>query len=226
MSLSRSIRAAAFVALMMIVWPLDARAQADTARVKIPPPMRMTSMAGPRFGFTYLSRGIVDTLKSRDIDVNPVISQFGWQFEHQFYSSEGGPAVLNEWVLLLGGLEEGNALPSLSWIVGVRARNGAEFGVGPNFSPGGVALAIGGGVTTRIGALAVPVNVAYVQSGVGGRLSILTGFSIRRANYDREPRVQPRSPQPPIRPTPGLGLPTQPGWGGMPRNRLPRLPGT
>ena len=222
MSLSRSIRAAAFVALSIITWPLEARSQADTARVMVPPPMRATSMAGPRFGFTYLSQGIIDTLKTRDINVSPVITQFGWQFEHQFYSIEGGPAVLNEWVFLVGALEQGKPLPSVSWIVGMRGHSGAEFGIGPNFAPGGMALAIGGGVTTRLGALAVPFNVAYVQSGIGGRLSILSGFSLRSANNDREPRATrgPQAPQqPPIRPLP-------PPWGRSPGTRLPRLPGT
>ena len=74
------------------------------------------------------------------------ITQFGWQFEKQFYSKEGGLAAMNEWVLLFGGLEQGEALPSLSWMVGLRSSSGAEFGLGPNVTPAGVALAFAGGV--------------------------------------------------------------------------------
>ena len=91
-----------------------------------------------------------------------------------------GPAVVNEWVLLFGGLEQGHALPSLSWLVGLRSRNGAEFGLGPNLTPAGVALALAGGVTLRSGGLNVPVTFAVVPSKAGTRISMLTGFSLRR----------------------------------------------
>ena len=140
---------------------------------------REINLSGPRFGMTLLSPGTVDALAERDITVNPLISQFGWQFEKQFYGKESGVAVLNEWVFLLGGLEQGVALPSLSWLVGLRTSNGAEFGVGPNITPAGVALAFAAGVTFRSGILNVPVNVAVVPSKDGTRISMLTGFNLR-----------------------------------------------
>jgi DNA-binding winged helix-turn-helix (wHTH) protein len=54
------------------------------------------------------------------VDVKPVISQFGWQYERQFYSSGGDLTPLNVWVFLLGALEQGTAIPGLNWIVGLR----------------------------------------------------------------------------------------------------------
>ena len=87
---------------------------------------------------------------------------------------------MNEWVFLLGGLEQGYTLPSLSWLVGLRSRSGAEFGLGPNITPAGIALALAGGVTLRSGNLNVPVTIAVVPSKVGTRVSMLTGFSLRR----------------------------------------------
>ena len=83
--------------------------------------------------------------------MRPTISQFGWQFEKQFYAKDSGVAVLNEWIVLLGGLDQGVALPSLSWMVGMRTANGTEFGVGPNVSASGVALAIAAGHDTARG---------------------------------------------------------------------------
>lgn len=71
-------------------------------------------------------------------------------------------------------------LPSLSWMVGVRMRDGAEFGAGPNVTPAGTALAIAAGITFRAGALNVPVNLAVVPSKSGVRVSVLSGFSLRR----------------------------------------------
>lgn len=139
------------------------------------------SRSGPRFGVTWLGGALTDTLKARNnIDVAPVITQFGWQFERQFASLENGPVALNELVFLIGGLDQGTFLPSLTWIVGVRTPGNLEFGVGPNATPAGVALAISAGVTFRTGALNVPINMAVVPSRFGTRASILTGFNIYR----------------------------------------------
>lgn len=146
-----------------------------------PPPMaKAVSLAGPRFGVTFLSDGVVQKLGDRDIRVGNAVSQFGWQFEKQFYSRAGGPAVLNEWVVLAGGLDQGVVLPSLNWMVGLRTREGAEFGVGPNVTPAGVALAIAAGVTFRAGSLNMPMNFAVVPSRNGIRVSLLGGFTLRR----------------------------------------------
>jgi hypothetical protein len=146
----------------------------------IPPPTSVVSLSGPRFGVTYLDDGIRAKLLENYVDVTSTITQFGWQFEQQFYTRGSGLTVLNEWVVLLGGLEQGVALPSLSWMVGLRSSSGAEFGFGPNVTPAGVALAIAAGTTFQAGPMNVPVNVAVVPSKDGVRISFLTGFSIRR----------------------------------------------
>ena len=155
---------------------------ASAQNVIDPPPgfTKTVNLSGPRFGMTALSTGVVDELKKRDIEVGSNISQFGWQFEKQFYTRNSGVAAVNEWVVLLGGLDQGVALPSLSWMVGLRTREGAEFGIGPNITPAGVALALAGGVTFRAGNLNVPMNVAVVPSKAGTRISLLTGFNMRR----------------------------------------------
>lgn len=146
----------------------------------LPPVLRTAELAGPRFGITALSTGVVDALAEREIAVKPAIVQFGWQFEHQFYGKSGGVSALNEWVVLVGGLEQGVVLPSVSWLVGIRTREGTEIGVGPNVTPVGVALAVAAGVTLRAGGINVPVTVAVVPSNVGTRVSVLTGFTMRR----------------------------------------------
>lgn len=147
-----------------------------------PPLAKAASLSGPRVGVTFLSDGIVGKLKDdASINISPVVTQFGWQFEKQFYAKDSGVAVLNEWIVLVGGLDQGVALPSLSWMVGMRTANGTEFGVGPNVSASGVALAIAAGTTLRAGFLNVPVNIAVVPSKSGMRISFLTGFSVRKS---------------------------------------------
>ena len=152
---------------------------APAAAQTIPPPARTVSLSGPRFGVTMLGDGVVAKLKERDIDVTPVVSQFGWQFEKQFFSSQSGVTAVTELVGLIGGLEQSVALPSVSWMVGVRTRDGAEFGIGPNVTPAGTALAIAAGITFRAGVLNVPVNLAVVPSKAGVRVSVLSGFNLR-----------------------------------------------
>jgi hypothetical protein len=153
---------------------------APAAAQTLPPIARTANLSGPRFGLTLLSDGVVQKLGERHIEIDPHISQFGWQLEKQFFTRDSGVTMVTEWVGLIGGLEQNVALPSLSWMVGVRTRDGAEFGIGPNVTPAGTALVFATGMTFRTGAVNVPVNVAVVPSKSGTRVSLLTGFSLRR----------------------------------------------
>ena len=148
----------------------------------LPPPVtNEIDMTGPRFGLTVLSQESVDTLQEkRNITVRPIVSQFGWQFERRLYTNGDGITMLTEWVPLISGLEQGVALPSLNWLVGLRTSTGTEFGIGPNVTPLGVGLVVAAGVTVRSGALHVPLNFAVATGKSGARVSILTGFNVRR----------------------------------------------
>ena len=164
-------------ALVCVLFVSPLYAQSGT---QAPPPAHTLSLSGPRVGITFLSDGVVKELHERSLDVGQNITQFGWQFERQFYSKQGGVTALNEWVFLLGGLDQSVAIPSLSWMVGLRTKEGAEFGVGPNVTPAGVALALAAGVTMRAGVLNVPMNFAVVPTRAGTRVTMLTGFTMRR----------------------------------------------
>jgi hypothetical protein len=127
-----------------------------------------------------MSDGVVERINQEfGVAVKPMISQFGWQFEKQLYAKDSGLSALTEWVVLAGGLDQGVAVPSVTWMVGLRTRSGAEFGFGPNITPVGVALAAAWGVTFRAGPLNVPLNIAVVPSKHGTRVSMLSGFSFR-----------------------------------------------
>src|SRR3954468_12414543 len=106
---------------------------APAAAQMVPPAARQANLSGPRFGVTALDSGIVDRIKTdHGIDAGRTISKFGWQVEKQFYGGGDGPAMITEAVALVGGLEQGVAIPSLSWMVGLRTHDGTEFGLGPN----------------------------------------------------------------------------------------------
>ena len=138
-------------------------------------------MTGPRFGITMLNQESVDTLlEKKNISVQPMISQFGWQFEHRLYTNGDGVTMVTEWIPLLSGLDQGVALPSLNWLTGLRTAGGTEFGIGPNITPLGVGLTVAAGVTMKTGALHVPFNIAVGTSKSGVRVSFMTGFNVRR----------------------------------------------
>lgn len=166
----------------LVVLSFLAAAVPAAAQSVIPPPPspRVVNLSGPRIGVTALGDGIRAELAARGLEAPSMISQFGWQLEKTFYTKDSGLAAVNEWVVLLGGLERDMAIPSLTWLVGMRTASGTEFGVGPNISPAGTALAIAAGVTVRHGFLNVPMNVAVVPSKAGTRVSFLTGFNMRR----------------------------------------------
>ena len=160
---------------------LAAATAVPVAAQTLPPYAHSADLSGPRFGLTLLSDGIVQKLAERQLPVDrPYVSQFGWQFERQFFTKDSGVTMVTEWVALLGGLEQSIALPSLSWLVGIRTGDGAEFGIGPNITPAGTALVFATGMTFRTASVNVPVNVAVVPSKSGTRVSVMTGFSLRR----------------------------------------------
>jgi hypothetical protein len=171
-------RITTLILLVGLVAPVTAPAQLAPPTADAPT-VQPLKLGGPRFGLTYLPQGVRDAaLQDLDVELRPVISQFGWQWETRFFSSEGITGM-SEWVLLVGGLEANQFIPSLSWILGIRTPNGTEVGVGPNIGVSGTALAVAGGITLQSGPIYLPMNVAIVPGASGVRVSVLSGFIMR-----------------------------------------------
>ena len=140
---------------------------------------QIQQLAGPRVGMTMISAGSLASILRKDVPLfsddireewtgstgkyGAVTSQYGWQWESRF--ADGGKVTgLVEWIALVGGMEKGFFLPSVSSMVGVRTAGGVEFAVGPNLSLGGIAMVIGAGYNFKFGKLNLPVNIVYVPS--------------------------------------------------------------
>ena len=140
---------------------------------------QVDKLAGPRVGVTMVQAGSLASILRKDVPLfsddireewtgstgkyGAVMSQYGWQWESRFL--DGGDVVgLVEWIALVGGMEKGFFLPSVSSMVGLRTDKGIEFAVGPNVSLGGIAMVFGVGYNLKFGKLNVPVNIAYVPS--------------------------------------------------------------
>lgn len=155
-----------FITILLSVTLLSAEAQIE-------------KLAGPRVGVTMITPGSLASIIRGDVpffsdDIREewagstgkygaAITQYGWQWESRF--ADGGNVTgIVEWIALVGGMEKGYFLPSVSSMVGLRTDKGIEFAVGPNLSLGGIAMVFGAGYNFKFGKLNVPVNIAYVPS--------------------------------------------------------------
>lgn len=151
--------------------PIDNRFEKDSSDFAKTKPKRF---GGPRVGVTYLSPGTSsDYLLSQG--KQPVITQFGWQFEGRLFTVEGNTQGLIEFIPLIGGVEQGMFIPSASLLLGVRSggKNAFEFAIGPNLSASrdykgdatvqpGVVIAVG--TSFNKGNINFPVNLAFIPS--------------------------------------------------------------
>ena len=141
------------------------------------------SRSGLRLGAEYIIGGSV-TAERHNQPLSPLMSVFGWQFEQQYNAGvKGGPVPLMEVVGLVGGMDQGVAIPSGSWLWGLRQRNGWEAALGPTVTPAGVRLSFAGGITHRYGNFNLPVNLAVTPGRRGASVNITTGFNISRPDY-------------------------------------------
>lgn len=175
-------------ALITLAAPVAAEAQVEP----IPEEMEARRLprqhlSGPRFGFTVFTGEVARVRQA--LGKQPLMSQFGWQFETQIVSTESGNQALMEWIILLGGLEQSERNLSLSWMAGYRLPNGLELGVGPNLSvrpaedptktiASTTSMVMAAGATLPFGELYVPVNVAVAFAEGGPRLTTLLGWII------------------------------------------------
>ena len=154
---------------------------------------QVEKLSGPRFGFTYLTDGSL-MYNLNDLPnvskVNPLIAQFGWQFERHFMNT-GRTAGIVEFIPLIGGFEQGLFLPSFSTLVGIRNNNGFEFAIGPNISLSGIGMVLGTGFNIKSGDINFPINEDNLKNIInfkdypinefnwktGHRISIIIGFN-------------------------------------------------
>lgn len=139
------------------------------------------NMGGPRLGFAYVPGNTELAQRMEEEGIGRVISQFGWHFEHCVIASGNGPAFVIEFIPLLGGVEFGKPVISLSLLFGIRMPSGYEFGVGPNLllaKSGRSGLVIAGGRTFDVQGVSIPMNIAYATSPVGSRVAFMVGYAI------------------------------------------------
>jgi hypothetical protein len=120
----------------------------------------------------------------QQIQREPVMTQFGWQFETQISPPGAESKALMEWVVLVGGVEQNELNLSLSWLAGWRTRDGLELGAGPAISVNKdntkptTSMIIAAGVAPTVGGIQIPVHFAVALAKGGPRLTTLVGWKI------------------------------------------------
>ena len=100
-------------------------------------PNTHVSLNGPRMGFSIATGDAAKVLTAPEseggYDMYPATFQIGWQKEWQ-YLSAGDFQALVELFPMIGGLESGKFIPSLTFLNGFRmGKHGWEFAFGPSF---------------------------------------------------------------------------------------------
>ena len=100
-------------------------------------PKTQVRLNGPRMGGSMAMGDAANVMTAKEseggFNMYPAMFQFGWQQEWQ-YLSAGNFQALVEAVMLVGGLESGKFIPSLTLFNGFRfGKAGWEFGFGPSF---------------------------------------------------------------------------------------------
>jgi len=162
---------------------------------------QIQKLAGPRVGLTVLTHGSsADFINDRSSEYNgfdevwtegqkmAFISQYGWQWESRFAENDE-VAGLVEWVVVVGGMEQGMFLPAVSSLVGIRTGSGMEAAFGPNLSLSGIGMVFTVGKNFKSGDLNFPVNIAFVPGKssawgngdpTGSRISLILGFNMSK----------------------------------------------
>ena len=169
----------ALAMLAALALPLKAQQRSPAADDDSIPIMRHRDLDGPRIGMTYVS-GPAAEAKLAEHGLTPLMSLIGWHFEQVLRPQGGGPSFVTQEVFMAAGLEQGTFVPSATVLLGIRFPSGFEFGMGPNVSPIGAALAVGIGKTLNYGGVAIPINLAVVRSQGALRTSLVAGYAIRR----------------------------------------------
>lgn len=175
---------------------------ARTARAQYHPPgyavidTEDVRRSGPRYGALWLSDSAANYIahqtgnnafKPSSAGAGKLTSVFGWEFETQLLQNPTGATPVSDLVLVVAGLDQGTVLPSATWLVGMRlgktaglGLGNAELGIGPNVTAAGAGLALTAGITHRSGAINIPLDLAAVDSKLGWRVSLTTGFNVMK----------------------------------------------
>jgi hypothetical protein len=168
-------------------------------------PEAFSLIFGPRLGFSgfWPPEGFKSSVNSLyPGDFVPVVSLFGITVEQRILLGQTRSHFAFQEIVLVGGLEQGIALPEGAFLIGYRDYSGFEFGAGPILHLGGVGVVVAIGYTISFKGMYVPLDVSLIIPNTGRPASIgfTTGFNFQISRREREEPQKSqgfqKSPQP------------------------------
>jgi hypothetical protein len=141
---------------------------------------------GPRVGFTYIfidAEAYTDEIHEIPIfdgeSYVPFMSQFGISFEQRIRLGTTKSHFAFQEVVVVGGIDQSVAIPTIALLLGYRSEIGLEFGLGPKWSLSGFSVVYAAGWTFNYQEVYVPVDIVFVPDIASGHhsVSLYTGFN-------------------------------------------------
>jgi hypothetical protein len=170
-------------------------------------PEAFSLIIGPRIGASY----ILDTPEDFTSSVKslypsgsyfPAVTLFGVTVEQRILLGETKSHFAFQEVVLIGGLEQGIALPEGALLIGYRDFSGFEFGIGPILHLRGVGVVVAAGYTISFRGMFVPVDLSVIIPSADRRASIgiTTGFNFQISRRESQGSQKPQKSQGPQEP--------------------------
>jgi hypothetical protein len=162
-------------------------------------PEAFTLIAGPRIGASYVWQTPEDFTSSvHSLYPNgtyyPILTLFGITVEQRILLGQTKSHFAFQEVVLVGGLEQGVALPEGAFLIGYRDYSGFEFGIGPILHLRGVGVVAAAGYTLSFRGMYVPMDLSVIIPGVNrpASFAFTTGFNfqINRREAHQAPSTQ------------------------------------
>lgn len=176
-----------FMVIAVAVVLLSASAFADD----LEGPAAFSFIFGPRLGFSGFWPPDGFTSNVNELypgDFVPIISLFGISIEQRLLLGETKSHFAFQEVVLVGGLEQGIALPEGAVLIGYRDYSGFEFGAGPILHLGGVGVVVALGYTLSFKGMYVPFDLSLIIPSKDKPASIgfTTGFNFQISRREPE----------------------------------------
>jgi hypothetical protein len=151
---------------------------------------------GPRLGFSgfWPPEGFSSTVNSLyPGDYFPVVSLFGITLEQRILLGQTRSHFAFQEVVLVGGLEQGIALPEGAFLIGYRDYSGFEVGAGPVLHIGGIGVVVAIGYTISFKGMYVPMDLSLVipTSDRPASIGFTTGFNFEVRRQERHEVAEP-----------------------------------
>ncbi len=161
-------------------------------------PEAFSLIFGPRLGVSgfYPTDGFKSSVNKLfpGKEYFPAVSLFGITVEQRILLGQTRSHFAFQEVVLVGGLEQGIALPEAAVLIGYRDYSGFEIGAGPILQLEGIGVVVAIGYTLSFKGMYVPVDLSLIipNSDRPASIALTPGFNFQVGK--REPE-QPQSSQ-------------------------------